>query len=88
MISPVFLFISGFASPFVKLTPKSISLEFTVVLIPENPVSIDPVNGEMLLPEDSKDNNLLLLLTLSMSVWSFVFPKYSDLSWKYFNTLV
>ena len=57
-MSPVFLFISGFASPFEKVTAKSITLFPTVTLLSENVVSILPVKGEIVLAEDSNSYNV------------------------------
>ena len=44
MTSPVFLFISGLARPFVKSTPKLICLLPIVVVIPVKLESIDTLN--------------------------------------------
>ena len=70
IISPDFVFISGFESPPVKVTPKSITFPPTVILLPllANEVSIAAVNeGEdppIFCKEDSKARTLDSELTV------------------------
>ena len=60
MISPVFLFISGSATPPEKVTPKLTCLDPIVVVIPLKFISTDPDIGVMVFVVDAKLTTLLL----------------------------
>ena len=89
--SPDPLFISGEARPLVNETPNATRLLLVSVAIPRlNDVSIvalPPVKDTGWLVA-SKSNLVPELVMPKTSVWSFLFPKNNDLSWKYFKMFV
>ena len=89
--SPDPLFISGDARPLVNETPSATLLLLMSVVIPElNVVSTEPVPPEKAIWNvvDSNGNCVERFFTFKTSVWSWLLPKYNDLSWIYLITFV
>ena len=91
-MSPVFLFISGSATPLTYSTPRFIIFSLEVVVIPVNVVSIlFNCSGSLetvISPDPPNLSTLDCVETFIKSVWSYLFGKNNDLSWKYFTTCV